>query len=270
VTADRQPVDLATTGPPGEPDLLFVHASSFCKEIWHPIARRLAARHPGLVWRSIDIRGHGDSPTGAPPYEWDLLAADVVKTIGHTKPMVGVGHSVGGALVARAAIEDPDRFHALVLIEPIIFPPPHSRLDPPLAVSAERRRVVFPSRKATYDAFAKRSFRTWDRETLAAYVDYGFEDAAHGWSLKCSPQVEADVYREGSNHDTWEHVSELELPVTIIVGAESDTHRDPYVGELVSQFFNARVVVVEQAGHFVPMEKPQVVADVISVTLGSR
>jgi len=270
VTDDHQPVDLATTGPPGQPELLFVHASGLCKEIWHPIAQRLVARHPDLVWQSLDIRGHGDSPEGEPPYRWDLLTADVVHTLRAPSSLVGVGHSIGGTLVARAAIERPDLFHGLVLIEPIIFPPPHARRELPLAVLTERRRAVFPDRQAAYDSFAERSFRAWDPEVLAAYVDYGFEDSANGWALKCRPEVEADTYREGANHDTWEHLRELEMPVTIIAGADSDTHREPYLGALAAQFVDARVIVVERASHFVPMEKPQDVADLIDDALESR
>ncbi|GMQ98287.1 MAG: alpha/beta hydrolase [Acidimicrobiia bacterium] len=270
MTGDHQPFDLATTGRPGQPDLLFVHASGFCKEIWYPIARRIEEKSPHVVWRSVDIRGHGDSPEGEPPYRWDLLAGDVLKTLRPASPMLGIGHSIGGTLVTRAAIERPDLFHGLVLIEPIIFPPPHARRDLPLAVLTERRRAVFRDRQAAYDAFAERSFRSWDPETLAAYVDYGFEDTALGWALKCRPEVEADMYREGANHDTWEHAPELEVPVTIIVGGESDTHREPYLGALAEQFTDATVIVVEGAGHFVPMEKPQAVADLIAAALESR
>jgi len=270
VTGGHEPVDLATAGPPGVPELLLVHAGGFCKELWQPITRRLDESRPGLVWRSVDVRGHGDSPEGEPPHTWDLLAADVVEALRDTSSMLGVGHSMGAAMVVRAAIARPDLFHSLILIEPIVYPPPYARRDYPVAVAAARRRAVFPNRQAAYDRFARNSFRTWDPEVLAAYVDHGFESRAQGWTLKCLPSVEADLYREGGNHDTWEHLSELDVPVTIVVGAESDSHREPYVGTLAAQFVTARVVVVENSGHFVPMEKPQAVADLIAAVLESR
>jgi len=270
VTGRRQPVNLSTAGPRGDPELLFVHASGFCKELWQPIAQRLEARFPGIVWRSIDIRGHGDSPKGEPPYEWNLLASDVAYTVGDTSPMLGVGHSIGGALVARAALERPELFYGLLLIEPIILPPPHVRLELALADLTERRRAVFPNRQAAYDGFADRAFRTWDAEVLAAYVDHGFDDTPHGWALKCLPSVEADMYREGGNHDTWDHLSELAVPVMIVAGDESDTHHEPYLGTLAAQFVDARVIVVEGASHFVPMEKPHDMVDLISVALENR
>lgn len=199
-----------------------------------------------------------------------MLAADIVRTLGETKPMLGVGHSVGGALIARIAVEHVHFFDSLLLIEPIIFPPPHARRDTPLVSVTERRRAHFPSRQSAYDTFAERAFSKWDSEVLAAYVDHGFEASADGWTLKCPPDVEADIYREGANHDTWERVPMLDVPVTIIVGAESDTHREPYLGALAAQFSNVRIVVVEGAGHLVPMEKPEELSTEISLALQSR
>ncbi len=196
-----------------------------------------------------------------------MLARDLVATVPKGVPSVGVGHSSGGAVVARAETIRPGMFRHLVLIEPIIFPPPYRRVDIPLAKAAERRRQTFADRQAAYDRFASGPFVTWKPEALAMYVDYGFAETASGLQVKCQPFVEADLFREGLNHDTWERVVEIATPVTIVVGEYSDTHPEPVLSGLAGQFEDATAIVVPGAGHFVPMERPDVIAAIVADVL---
>ena len=38
-------------------------------------------------------------------------------------PVIGVGHSIGAIVTLRAALRDPGKFRALVLIDPVLFVP---------------------------------------------------------------------------------------------------------------------------------------------------
>jgi pimeloyl-ACP methyl ester carboxylesterase len=251
-------------------DVLFVHANGFCKELWAPIAREIGARNDDFAWASIDQRGHGDSERGTPPYGWDAVARDVLAVAGDRRGMVGVGHSSGGAAIARAEVLQPGTFRAMVLIEPIIFPPPHGRYDIPLAQTAERRRAVFADRQAAHDRFSMGPFRDWEPEVLDLYVDHAFRDTGVGWELKCAPEIEADFFREGSNHDTWEHLDEIVAPVVLVAGERSDSHHGPYLSQLRARFQNAQLIVVSGAGHLVPMEQPKTIASIVNETVDAH
>ncbi len=269
MTPDLTPLRIAAEGTNGDPDVVFAHACGLCKEVWRPVVDGVSKLHSGLSWMSVDLRGHGDSPLGGPPYGLVSLARDLVETVPEGSVRVGVGHSSGGAVIARAAIIRPGMFDHLVLIEPIIFPPPYRRVDIPLAAAAERRRATFSDRRAAYERFASGPFSTWKPEALAMYVDHGFVQTEEGWHLKCRPSVEADLFREGLNHDTWDRVAAIEAPVTIVVGEHSDTHAGPVASALAAQFRDANVVVAHSAGHFVPMERPDVVASIVADILES-
>jgi len=255
------------SGPSGNPDALFVHANGFCKELWRPVIRDVSGRTDSFRWISMDQRGHGDSGVGEGPYEWDLVARDVLALIGDSRGRVGVGHSSGGAAIARAEILQPGAFRAMVLVEPIIFPPPHGRYDIPLAATAEQRRAVFADRDAAHARFSARAFKDWDPEVLDLYVDHGFRSTERGWELKCSPGVEADYYREGNNHDTWDRLGEIDTPVVLVAGEHSDSHHGPYLSQLQARFPKAHLEIIPDAGHLVPMERPDVVADVVASTM---
>lgn len=263
---DGFPVAIAS-GSSGPPNALFVHANGFCKELWDPVIASVSARTDPFRWMSMDQRGHGDSGVGEPPYEWDLVARDVLAVIGESRGLLGVGHSSGGAAIARAEILQPGTFDSLVLIEPILFPPPHGRHDIPLAAVAEQRRAVFADRDAARDRFAARAFKDWDPAVLDLYVDHGFRATDDGWELKCAPAVEADYYREGNNHDTWDRLEEIDVPVVLVAGERSDSHHGPYLSQLQARFNRAHLEIVPDAGHLVPMERPETVADLVAAAI---
>jgi pimeloyl-ACP methyl ester carboxylesterase len=267
VTSLNTPVQLARSGSLDNADVLFVHAAGFCKEVWRPVVEALLDIRPTTKALALDLRGHGDSPQGDGPYRWDLVTDDVVFTMGERSGLVGVGHSIGGAVIARAAALVPDLFSSIVLIEPIILPPPFRRAEIPLARAAQRRRNRFESRDAAYERFRSGPMATWQPEALAAYVDFGFVDDGDGIAIKCEPSVEADVFTEGSNHDTWDLVPEISMPVTILAGERSDTHTKPFLDALEGQFDQATMVVIPETGHFLPMERPDIVASLVAEEL---
>jgi len=248
-------------GGTGELDALFVHATGFCKEVWQPVID-LVATDP-FSWMSIDQRGHGDSDTGRPPNDWDFLARDVIDVLGGRDGVIGIGHSSGGGVIARAEAFRPGIFRHLVLVEPIIFPPPFRRMDGPMSEGTRRRRRTYPSRDDAFERFESGPFGSWTSDALAAYIDHGFRSTGGGWELKCAPEVEADFYAEGLNHDTWDRVKTIEVPVTLVAGEQSNTHPKPYLVALASRFRDVEVVVVPGAGHLVPMEDPGSIAHII-------
>jgi len=263
VTSTSTPVRLSGEGSSSDPDVVFVHATGFCKEVWRPVVSSLREQRPETRTLALDLRGHGDSPRVRPPYRWDLMTDDVVLTMEGASGLIGVGHSCGGAVIARAAALAPELFSSIILIEPIILPPPYSRANIPLARAAQRRRNRFASREAAYERFASGPMATWKPDALAGYVDFGFIDDGEGVAIKCEPEVEADVFREGSNHDTWDLVPDISVPVTIISGERSDTHTQPFLDALHQQFDNPTMVAIPETGHFLPMERPDVVASLV-------
>lgn len=246
---------------------VYVHATGFCKEMWTPVVRRVdVAMDAGDTSAMLlDQRGHGDSTPFTGPLLWDLVARDVAAALEDVPhPIVGVGHSGGGAAIARAEILSPGTFSLMILIEPIVWPPPFERRDLHLAVNAEKRRRTFPSRDAARQRFSMGPFSAWDDEVLDLYVDHAFHQADGGWTLKCEPSVEAETFRQAANVDTWDRLHEIESPVVVLSGEHSDSHQDPFRSLLVERFSDATSQVIADVGHLAPMEAPDVIADVIA------
>jgi pimeloyl-ACP methyl ester carboxylesterase len=243
---------------------VFVHANGFCKELWRPVLSHLS----GVEAVSLDQRGHGESEAGQPPFDWWDSARDLLGLVAETNldvPRIGVGHSSGAAQVAMAEMLHPGTFQRMVLIEPIINPPPYGRHDDhQWALGAERRRHVFPDRESTLRAYRQRGpFGGWDVEALDLYVEHGFFDSESGRTLRCSPEVEAEFFRSADTHRAWERLGDVGSRVTLVFGERSDTHTTELAKRLSTRFPNVEMVGIPGTTHFVPMERPEAVAELV-------
>lgn len=113
--------------PAAERTLLFVHGWQGTSAVWGPAIARLGGRYRAL---SVDLRGMGAS-NGAPgPFTVEQFASDLgdlVDALG-LDPLVVVGHSMGGAVAQRFAIDRPDAVLGLALVasvpaQALPFPP---------------------------------------------------------------------------------------------------------------------------------------------------
>ena len=233
-------VELAVTDFGGSgPIAVLSHANGFCGALYAPIAEQLRDRYRVLAF---DSRGHGDSsvpePAGAGAYEWSEFALDwgavarcLCDRVGSSRVELGVGHSFGGTSLLRAAATEPDLFRRLVVIDPVILPPPPERAGSyqgggrhPMAVTAERRTAVFPSREAARQSWSRRAvFEDWADGVLELYLEHGFRDRRDGAvELKCSPSVEAAVYQTGPREDLFEVLPDLRNPTVWLHAAKGN------------------------------------------------
>jgi pimeloyl-ACP methyl ester carboxylesterase len=235
--------------------VFLAHATGFCAGVWRPVAAGLGKKEV-VAW---DFAGHGAGPTIETPVDWGVFGEQVLD---EAEPGgIGVGHSMGGTAMVMAQISDPARFRALVLIEPVIFPAPHQRRDHPLSEAAAKRKPTFETREAARVNFTSRSaFALWHPEALRGYVDCGLIGDGPV-SLACAPALEADIYRGSNAHDTWERMGVIDIPVLILSGQDTDTIPPDLARAQAAQFPRAGFEVVPEAGHFLPMERPLLVAE---------
>jgi pimeloyl-ACP methyl ester carboxylesterase len=234
--------------------IYFSHATSFCGAVWDPVLADFGDVET-MAW---DQPGHGGGPDLRPPVDWRTFgeyALDVTRPGG-----IGVGHSMGAAALAMAQAADPGRFRALVLVEPVMFPGPHERRDNAMSEVALRRRREFESRDEAASNFRGRgAFAGWDEGAFEGYIRCGLVGDGPV-RLACDPEVEADIYRGSGAHDTWDRLGDIDVPVLLISGELSETIPPDLAHEQASRFPRAGVEVVPGAGHFLPMERPELVA----------
>lgn len=187
-------------------------------------------------------------------------------------PFYGVGHSMGGTTTLLAALHDPSLFSALVLIDPVIFPPWMSYLWKiiyasgfvyrlhPLARGALKRRTVFDSKTVMFANYrSKPVFSKLDDAALQAYVNaIGRENDDGKYELTYSPAWEARIYVTSvlADLEIWKCLPSLKIPLLVLRGAVTDTFWESTARMLQKRIPHARVETIDGAGHLLPLEKP--------------
>lgn len=256
-------------GPPERAvDLVFSHANGFNARTYRTILGPLAGEMRILA---IDLRGHGATtlPTVIEGREgWiemrdDLLAFLEAAT---DRPVALSGHSMGGTTSLLAAAAQPDRVRRLALLDPVIFESAKvaDAEESPLAQGAARRRAVFPSKAAVREAYQGRgAFKTWTAEQVADYVEAGFRDTADGQvTLTCAPAWEASNFRT-HNYDPFAAFAQSRCPIDIRQAEIASTCRLEGHKAGLTRDGRITVQVVPGTSHFLPMERPDVVAEAL-------
>lgn len=113
-------VSYLRAGNPKGPRLILVHGTPGAATGWSDY---LANPPPGLEVVALDRPGFGQSgPAGAMPSLADQAAAVRALLPTDGRPVVLLGHSLGGPVVARVAADEPGRIQAIVLLAASLDP----------------------------------------------------------------------------------------------------------------------------------------------------
>jgi pimeloyl-ACP methyl ester carboxylesterase len=272
-------IALLDFGGPG-PLALAHHANGFCKGMWAEVAHALGS---GARVVALDARGHGDSsrPEGSRAFAWREFARDLAAVTARLvaeagRPLaLGIGHSFGGTSLLGAAAERPELFERLLLVDPVTPPAPALR-GPERAEhvaqmvdAARRRRSEWPSRAEARAWFSERSlFAGFSQVALDLYVQDGLrEGRAGGVELKCPGAVEAAVFEQGEALDLSAWTKGLAQPALWLWAERGNFPLELYEA-LAGSMARARVERVP-AGHLIPMERPDLVAEAARRLLAS-
>jgi pimeloyl-ACP methyl ester carboxylesterase len=254
----------------GDPLFHFAHATGFNAETYRGLLDPLAGQFRVVA---SDARGHGfttlpatlDLPRGWTVYRDDLLR--ILDTL-NGGPAILVGHSMGATVSLMAAALQPERVRALVLVEPVMIP---QRLastvrmspGPNLADRAAQRRDRFASYDAALVAYTGRgAFKNWPTEVIGDYLKGGLVPDAGDDTVRlaCAPAWEAATFR-ATPFGMARLARRVPCPIVVICGTIASTCFESEAAIFARA--GARVVSVEGASHFLPMEQPRLVRDEI-------
>jgi len=257
---------------PGEdPPLVFAHATGFHGRCWDQVIRRF----PNRRCLAADARGHGKSSRPAGPIHWTQLGLDLAQLAEQMSIMgaIGVGHSMGGYAIASAAALRPSTFSTLLLIDPVIPAPEIYGSQSVDGSLIRRRRERWSSPLEMFESFiAQPPFDRWQPEVLKDYCNFGLVPTGGEFVLACAPDVEASIYEFSTEEAANLHpiLPSILVPVTVLRSGlgnqlHFETDWSPTDPRLALQFSRGRDVWLPEYSHFFPMERPDLVAEHISI-----
>ena len=210
---------------------------------------------------------------------WKTFSEDLLRFLSsQSAPVIGVGHSIGAVVTLRAALQDPGKFRALVLLDPVLFVPQFmlkwsivrklglgDRLHP-LIPGAKRRRRTFDDLDTVFRRYRTRNvFRYMSDENLRTFIEGITQPSAEGgYELVYSPDWEAQIYRTGMHDlDIWQGLPGLKIPTLFLRGAETDTFLEDAARLVKRKQPSIRVETLAKSTHILPLERPKEVFEIM-------
>jgi len=248
VTVDGTPLHYLHTGhttlPGIAPDLsrgellLFVHGAGSNAHTWHRQLAAFADRHSPVA---LDLPGHGRSGGTESLRSIEAYQACVCAFTERlaARSVVLVGRSMGGAVALACARAHPQRVRALVLV-------------------ATAARFDLPSRMLDMwrDVMRGRAPQPFTRDMFSPAADMAV--VREGWmeQVKTDPRVRYHDLCACNDFDARPWLAELRLPTLIIAGRDDTITPLARSEELHAGIPGSRLVVIDDAGHTVPGERP--------------
>lgn len=252
-----------------KPVIHFAHANGFPAKTYTKLFNLLADDFEiGYLER------HGHNPEFPVTDNWrflrDELRAEIVRN--YKEKIIGVGHSLGGVLHFLVAVENPELYRQIILLDSPIISRLSShglrflkmtRLIDRLSPSqiTRFRRNLWRSKEEAFEHFKEKpKFAAFDEDVLRDYVEHGTIRTTKGIELFFSPKIEAKIYRTIPHHLPMFR-GKLKIPAAYVGGNRSRE------GELARLSFMKKHFPIEfyqiEGSHLFPFENPEATAEII-------
>ncbi|MDJ0949045.1 MAG: alpha/beta hydrolase [Alphaproteobacteria bacterium] len=244
----------------GEPVIL-LHSSASSNRQWRSLCEQIGDRYRIVA---PDLYGYGETDPwpGTGPLtladEAALVAAVMTRCAG---PVHLVGHSYGGAVALRAALENSDRLRSLTLIEPVAFHLLKSHGPAERALYSEVRTIADTVSQAVVDGDFVGG--------MGRFVDYWNGEGA--WS-QTKPEARFALsrrlgkvaldFRSTTAEETGIGAyAAIECPTLVLRGDQSPPTTRHIAALLAATLPNARLETISGAGHMAPVTRPDLIND---------
>ncbi len=246
---------------PHAPTVVMLHGFTGSKENWYPLAERLHGKYRLLI---PDLPGWGESER-KPDADYGFGAqaervAAFIQVLSPGKPVVLLGHSMGGGIAALVAARHPDLVAKVGLLDAagVRFDENQFGLDVlagknPFAVSdaASLQRyidIVFHRQQA-------KPWIPWPAST--GFIEKRKRDAAFEQSVLDQNRPRPEQFAPG------DEAANIDQPALLLWGRQDAVIDPSAMAVYAAKMPQARQVLVDDAGHMSLMEQPAAVADAV-------
>lgn len=238
----------------GEKTLFFLHYFGGSSRTWQPVMELLSAECRCLA---LDLRGWGDSdavPEAACRVE-DMAedARQIIAALGLTRYTL-VGHSMGGKAAQALAADPPPGLEQLLLVAPSPLSP-----EPMTEDDRASMKAAYGSEAASRETLTKIACLPLPPEMEALVINDNLRASRAAW------EAWADL---GSKQDLSALAPKILAPTHVLSGTgDAVLSPDVQQKEVVARIPGATLTTVPDAGHLLPLEAPEVVANWIRAQL---
>ncbi len=267
-----QEIHYVEAGQRGRQIALLIHGWSSSWFATSPILGLLAQRFHCIA---VDLPGYGQSPpfserTTIPAYV--ELMADLITQISD-RPVVLVGHSMGGMISITLALSHPVLVERMVLLNPTISGRLSTSINIMISPITIMERFGFGS--YIVSSFEKLFVGITDRlmrpVSFAERTGIGrdaYERLRQDARRPGQGRVRAECFRAMLENDLRGRISKIKPPALVIWGAEDNTVPLRDAGVVADEWTQADLRIFPKAGHWPQFETPDITRRQIAAYLG--
>lgn len=238
--------------------LVILHGLFGSSDNWRYMATQLSQARQVIT---VDLANHGQSPH-TENVSYQAMADDVanlIKELG-LKSVDMLGHSIGGKVAMTVTASYPNQVHSLIVVDiaPKRYPDRHSDIfDALLAIDL----TIMAKRSEVDDVLAKTIPNKAIRQFLLMNLTKTKEELKWQLNLPLLAQQYPKLIQAVCEGIV------IKQPSLFIRGALSDYIEDGDVISIKQQFPNADFVTIEQSGHWIHAERPDVFLSTVQAFL---
>jgi 3-oxoadipate enol-lactonase len=228
---------------------------------WHRMMPYLA-KHLRVI--AFDNRGVGGTDKPAGPYTAKLLAADTAAILDalSIESAVVMGHSMGGFIAQELGLSYSAMVSKLILSSTNFGGPHHVPVTPEaMAVLSDMTSDPLTRFKNGLVVSTAPGFAEQHPEIIQEWLDWRMANPLNVAGYQAQMAIGLGLISEAASFENM--LPELTMPTLILFGAHDKVVPPANADLLAAKIPNNKVVILPNAGHFFPMEVPEVASQVI-------
>ena len=203
---------------------------------------------------------------------WDIFLNDYMESIENENNIVGIGHSIGGNLLLKAAILNPKKFDKIILLDPTFFTP--SKISGWKIISffnaqshfnsyiksAENKKMEYKSIKEMFSSYRKRKvFSKFSDEDLNLLIKSLVIDSNNKVNLIFNNKWDAAIYKTALMNDMfiWNNISRLSTKTLIVRADNSDVFYNRTSKLVLKKNNIINIKTIKNSDHLFPINNSQ-------------
>ena len=239
---------------PARAKLVLVHTLAMNGTIWDEVVEQMSDKATILTY---DCRGHGSSTKGAGPFRLEMFAddlADLLDHVGWDSPHVA-GASMGGSVALQFAISHPQRVQTLGLFDTTSWYGAEAADRWSWRVQEAQEKgfaglIAFQQTRWFTDRF-----REQHADAVARCSNIFLKNDMSSYAAACNMLGAFDLRTA---------LGAVRVPTAIVVGEEDYATPPDMARVLESGIKGSTLLIIPKARHLTIVERPEVIADVLS------
>ena len=211
------------------PNIIFIHANGFPPSSYKPLFKNFKEDYyiEDYLLRPL----WKDKTDSAELKDWSLFYNDFKNSLDIEKKIIGIGHSIGGNVILKTAISNPEYFSKIILLDPTLFIPKIIYMWK-VALLLRIQKKIHPwisttlKRKMSYDSYEKifKSYREKNviskinTNNLKIYINSITKEIDGKIYITYPKDWEYQIYKTGLIADMyiWKNIKNINFPCLII------------------------------------------------------